>query len=85
MLAFLYLIVFGSIAAFSAYAWLLQNVSAALASSYTYINPIVAMLLGATLGGEVILPEMIAAMVVILLAVGLIAKYRTASQQEPSE
>ena len=85
MLAFLYLIVFGSIAAFSAYAWLLQNVSAALASSYTYINPIVALLLGATLGGEVILPEMIAAMVVILLAVGLIAKYRTASQQEPSE
>jgi drug/metabolite transporter (DMT)-like permease len=78
-MAFLYLIVFGSIAAFSAYTWLLQNVSTALASSYTYVNPVIAMLLGATLGGESITPSMIAAMVVIILAVGLIAKYRTPS------
>lgn len=74
--AFLYLIFFGSIAAFSAYSWLLGNVSAALASSYTYVNPVVALLLGATLGGEHITPAMIAAMVVIMLAVALIAKYR---------
>lgn len=77
-LAFLYLIAFGSIAAFSAYAWLLQNVSTALASSYTYINPIIALLLGATLGGESITPAMITAMMIILAAVGLIAKYRSA-------
>ncbi|MBD1208433.1 MAG: EamA family transporter [Ignavibacteria bacterium] len=75
--AFLYLIVFGSIAAFSAYTWLLQNVSAALASSYTYVNPVIAMLLGATLGGESITANMIAAMIVIMMAVGMIAKYRT--------
>ncbi len=78
-MAFLYLIVFGSIAAFSAYTWLLQNVSTALASSYTYVNPVIAMLLGATLGGESITPSMIAAMMVIIVAVGLIAKYRTPS------
>jgi drug/metabolite transporter (DMT)-like permease len=78
-MAFLYLIVFGSIAAFSAYTWLLQNVSTALASSYTYVNPVIAMLLGATLGGESITPSMISAMMVIILAVGLIAKYRTPS------
>ncbi|MCU0427926.1 MAG: EamA family transporter [Candidatus Kapabacteria bacterium] len=76
--AFLYLIAFGSIAAFSAYAWLLQNVSTALASSYTYINPIVALLLGATLGGESITANMLIAMVIILFAVGIIAKYRSA-------
>ena len=73
--AFLYLIVFGSIIAFSAYTWLLNNVSAALASSYTYINPIVALILGATLGGEIIVPSMIGAMIAIFFSVALIARY----------
>jgi drug/metabolite transporter (DMT)-like permease len=74
-LAFLYLIVFGSIIAFSAYTWLLNNVSAALASSYTYINPIVALILGATLGGEFISLSMIIAMIAIFCSVALIARY----------
>jgi drug/metabolite transporter (DMT)-like permease len=78
LLAFVYLIIFGSIAAFTAYSWLLRNVSAALASSYTYINPIVAIILALTLGGEHITLTMLLAMAIIMVAVALIARYRTA-------
>lgn len=50
--AWLYLIVFGSLIAFNAYMVLLRDSSAALASSYSFVNPVIAMLLGVTLGGE---------------------------------
>lgn len=50
--AFAYLAVFGSIIAFSAYVWLLQNVRPALVGSYAYVNPVIAVLLGAWLANE---------------------------------
>lgn len=49
-----YLVVAGSVVGFSAYMVLLQRTSAALASSYTFVNPIIGLVLGATLGGELI-------------------------------
>ncbi len=76
LLAFVYLIIFGSITAFTAYSWLLRNVSAALASSYTFVNPIVAMILAVTLGGEHVTALMLLAMVVILCGVAIIARFR---------
>lgn len=48
----LYLIVFGSIVAFTAYTWLLDHVSPTLVSTHTYANPIIAVLLGWALAGE---------------------------------
>jgi drug/metabolite transporter (DMT)-like permease len=53
-LAWLFLVVFGSLLAFNAYMLLLARTSAAVASSYTFVNPVIAMLLGVTLGGEAI-------------------------------
>jgi len=50
--AWLYLIVFGSLIGFCAYMVLLANASPALASSYSFVNPVIAMLLGVSLGGE---------------------------------
>jgi drug/metabolite transporter (DMT)-like permease len=50
----LYLVVAGSLIGFSAYMLLLQRTSAALASSYTFVNPIIGLVLGVTLGGEVV-------------------------------
>jgi EamA domain-containing membrane protein RarD len=47
--AFSYLIVFGSIIGFSAYIWLLHHVRPALAGSYAYVNPAIAVMLGAAL------------------------------------
>jgi drug/metabolite transporter (DMT)-like permease len=52
VLAFGYLIVFGSIVGYSAALYLLRNASSALATSYAYVNPVLAIALGATLGGE---------------------------------
>lgn len=50
--AFLYLIVFGSLIGFTAYGWLIRNVTPARLSTYAYVNPVVALILGATVGGE---------------------------------
>lgn len=70
--ALLYLIVFGSIIAFSAYMYLLKNVRPAAATSYAYVNPAVAVLLGVLFAGETIGTEECMAMVVIIGAVVLI-------------
>src|SRR5215468_9638682 len=44
--AWAYLVVFGSVVAFSAYVWLLQSAAVSLAATYAYVNPLVAVLLG---------------------------------------
>ena len=53
-LALGYLIVFGSIIAFTAYNWLLEHFSPTLVATHTYVNPVVAVLLGWLYGGEVV-------------------------------
>jgi drug/metabolite transporter (DMT)-like permease len=73
MLALAYLTVFGSLIAFSAYLYLLKNVRPLLATSYAYVNPPVAVLLGSLILGEIVHRGDIAAMTVILLGVGMIA------------
>jgi drug/metabolite transporter (DMT)-like permease len=67
--AFAYLIVFGSIIGFSAYIWLLHHVRPALASSYAYVNPAIAVALGAGLAHERFGAHELMAMGVILLGV----------------
>lgn len=67
--AFAYLIVFGSIIGFSAYIWLLHHVRPALAGSYAYVNPAIAVGLGAWLAGERFGAHELMAMGVILLGV----------------
>jgi len=69
-----YLAAFGSIVAFSAYVWLLQNVRPALATSYAYVNPPIAVLLGAALLGERFGISAIGAMAVILAGVLIITR-----------
>jgi drug/metabolite transporter (DMT)-like permease len=70
--ALLYLILFGSLLAFSAYMFLVQNVAPALATSYAYVNPVVALLLGATLGGEHFVGTDLIAIAFVLAGVALI-------------
>lgn len=50
--AWVHLVVFGSVVGFSAYSWLLRNARPAVAMSYAYVNPVIAVLLGAAVGGE---------------------------------
>jgi drug/metabolite transporter (DMT)-like permease len=85
-LALLYLIVPGSLLAFSAYGYLLRTVRPALATSYGYVNPIVAVVLGVWLGGEVISGPLWIALPLVVVAVVLIAgAHRVAGQfDDPS-
>ncbi len=77
-LSVLYLVVFGSLAAYSAYVWLLKVRSAAQVSTYAYVNPVIAVLLGVFFAGEHLTLFQVCGLIVILGSVLLInlAKYR---------
>ena len=55
-LAWAYLVLFGSLIAFNAYMILLGRASAGIATSYTYVNPVIALMLGVAIGGEHVTP-----------------------------
>ena len=61
-----YLATMGSLVGFSAYVWLLRHVRPALAGSYAYVNPVIALLLGAWLAGERFGPQDLGAMALVL-------------------
>lgn len=71
--AWAYLVLIGSLVAFSAYMYLLRNVPSALATSYAYVNPVIAVLLGTIFAGEHITEIGLIAMMLIILSLSLIA------------
>lgn len=75
-LAAAYLVVFGSIIAFSAYLYVLKHARPVLATSYAYVNPPVAVLFGLLLAGEHVGPLDLVGMAIILLGVGAITLAR---------
>lgn len=72
LLSLAYLAVFGSIVGFSSYFWLLRNTTPARASTYAFVNPVVAVFLGWAFAGEAITPRTLAATVIIVVAVMLV-------------
>jgi len=83
--AFVYMIVFGSIVAYSAYAFLLAKVRPALATSYAYVNPVVAVLLGAAFAGERVTALALAALALILAGVAIVAAQGSVSAPAPAQ
>jgi len=77
VLAFFYLVVFGSLVGFSSYIWLLRNTTPAVASTYAYVNPAVALVLGWALADEPLSPRTALAAFVILSSVLIITTQRT--------
>lgn len=73
--AFGYLLVFGSLVGFTAYSWLLRNVTPARAATYAYVNPVVAVLLGWLLASEPLTLRMLVAAAVIVGSVALITTF----------
>ena len=71
-LGFVYLVIFGSLVGFSAYTWLLRNAPTMLVSTYAYVNPVVAVLIGNLLAQEPLTPRVLLAATVIIGAVVLI-------------
>ena len=76
VIAFLYLVVVGSLIAFSAYAWLLKNVRISIVSTYAFVNPVVAVALGTVFLGEEIQWTTVVAGAAIVAAVVLIVTAR---------
>ncbi|AWM34510.1 EamA family transporter [Hymenobacter nivis] len=70
--AFAYLVTFGSLVAFTAYVWLLQAVEPALAGTYAFVNPVVAVSLGWAFGGEQLSWPMLGGGALVVVAVGLL-------------
>jgi drug/metabolite transporter (DMT)-like permease len=81
--AWSYLTVFGSMLAYTVFQWLMEHVDATAVSSYTYVNPIVALALGAAFADEPITPRIAIATLLLVPAVGLVVvKQRTAMMDD---
>jgi drug/metabolite transporter (DMT)-like permease len=81
LIAFAYLVVFGSLVAYSAYTWLLQNTSVSLVSTYAFVNPVVAVMLGALILAEPITPTIVIGAAVIVVAVAFIVLRQNAARR----
>ena len=89
VIAFAYLVLFGSLLAFSAYAWLLKNVRISIVATYAFVNPVVAVVLGALFLSEAITTTTLVAGGAIVIAVVLIVgarppRPRPAAKLEPA-
>jgi drug/metabolite transporter (DMT)-like permease len=87
LLALAYLVVFGAVIAFTAYVWLLRAAPPVLVSTYAYVNPVVAVLLGWALAGEPVTRGTLIAAAVILTGVALIssAQGKKGEAERPAE
>jgi drug/metabolite transporter (DMT)-like permease len=83
--AFIYLVVPGSLFAYSAFVWLLQNASVSTATTYAYVNPVIALVLGWAVAGEQLGPVTVASAAVVVAAVAVVVgrEARTKRVEEP--
>jgi drug/metabolite transporter (DMT)-like permease len=81
-IAFGYLVLFGSLIGYSSYIWLLSKVSITSLSTYAYVNPLVAVILGAIVLHETITPVTLGAAALIVFAVALILSERARSHHQ---
>jgi len=84
-LGWVYLVTFGALLGFTAYIYLLRNVSPAKASTYAYVNPVVAVILGWAVAGEVVTPRTVLAAAIILGGVAMITIARSRRVTLPVE
>jgi drug/metabolite transporter (DMT)-like permease len=83
--SFAYLVVAGSLLAFTAYVWLLQNVRISTVATYAFVNPVVAVLLGWAILGEDITGSIVVGATVIVASVAFVVRHETtAPTQAPS-
>ena len=77
--AVVYLAIFGSLLGLTAYCWLLENANAARVSTYAFVNPVIAVVLGWLILDESISIQMLAAVILIVIAVVLIVFQKRAA------
>lgn len=72
IIAFVYLVTFGSLIAFTAYAWLSRNVEPHIVSTYALVNPVIAILLGSWFFKEPLSPDFLTASLLVIAGLALI-------------
>ena len=82
LLAMAYLVVFGSVITFTAYVWLLTVTSATRVATHTYVNPVIAVLLGWYLAGEHLTARMLVASAVIIASIYLMLQSEESNAQQ---
>lgn len=83
--ALAYLVVFGSVVGFSSYVWLLGNAPLSLVATYAYVNPVVAVLLGALLLSETVTAAVLLGGGVVVAGVALVVSAERPSRPQPVE
>ena len=81
-LALAYLILFGSVVAFTAYNWLMEHYSPTFVATHTYVNPVVAVLLGWAYGGEALTMKVALAAALVVAAVVLVDRGTSRLQRQ---
>ena len=84
ILALIYLIVFGAIIAFSAYSYIVRNAPPAIVSTYAYVNPVIAVLLGWAILDEHVGLTTLLAGAIIVVAVAMIVSSKAQHEGEPA-
>ena len=80
-----YLVVIGSLAAFTAYIWLLHHAPISLTATYAYVNPVVAVILGALVLAEPITLPIVVGGAIVVLGVGLVVSSERPRAGAPAE
>lgn len=80
-----YLIVFGSLVGFVSYSWLLRNAPISLVSTYAYVNPLVAIFVGAWLASELLTPGIVLSALIIIGSVVIVNMSRQSRIQSGKE
>jgi drug/metabolite transporter (DMT)-like permease len=84
-LAWLYLVIMGSVVAFSSYVAALQMLPTRIVATYSYVNPVIAVLLGAVILGEAITPATIVGMILVLISVAGVFRATYRPSVRPAE
>jgi drug/metabolite transporter (DMT)-like permease len=81
----LYLIVFGSLVAFTAYSWLLKNARPSMVATYAYVNPVIAVILGWLIAGESMTGQMLIGAGIVVGSVVLITSQNAQAHEALEE
>jgi drug/metabolite transporter (DMT)-like permease len=85
ILGWIYLVTFGSVVGYTAYSWLLANAPLGLVSTYAFVNPVVAIVLGVAFRGETLTWRLLVGAVIVVAAVALVVREEPPSATAPEE
>jgi drug/metabolite transporter (DMT)-like permease len=83
--AWLYLVTFGSVIGYTAYSWLLRHAPLGTVSTYAYVNPVVAIVLGVVFLDEVVTAQILVGAAIVVAAVAVVVRREPPVATQPEE